>query len=207
MIIDWHILQDCNPQMNKDEAKLFFEEMSKEYASYTNVLYEICNEPNGSTTWEEVKAYAEEIIPIIRANDEDAIIIVGTPTWSQEIDKPVENKIEGYDNIIYALHFYAASHTEWLRERMEYVLEMGTPVIVSEFGTCDASGSGSINQAESDEWINRLNKEGVSYIAWNLSNKDETSAIFKPDCEKTSGFTTDDLTENGLWIYNMLRNS
>jgi len=207
VIIDWHILQDCNPQMNKDEAKLFFEEMSKEYASYTNVLYEICNEPNGSTTWEEVKAYAEEIIPIIRANDEDAIIIVGTPTWSQEIDKPVENKIEGYDNIIYALHFYAASHTEWLRERMEYVLEMGTPVIVSEFGTCDASGSGSINQAESDEWINRLNKEGVSYIAWNLSNKDETSAIFKPDCEKTSGFTTDDLTENGLWIYNMLRNS
>lgn len=207
VIIDWHILQDCNPQMNQDEAKLFFEEMSKEYASYNNVLYEICNEPNGSTTWEEVKAYAEEIIPIIRENDKDALIIVGTPTWSQEIDKPVENEIEGYDNIIYALHFYAASHTEWLRERMEYVLEMGTPVIVSEFGTCDASGSGSINQEESDEWINRLNKEGVSYIAWNLSNKDETSAIFKPDCEKTSGFTTDDLTENGLWIYNMLRNS
>ena len=207
VIIDWHILQDCNPQMNQDEAKMFFEEMSKEFASYNNVLYEICNEPNGSTTWEEIKDYAMEIIPIIRANDEDAIIIVGTPTWSQEIDKPVENKIEGYDNIIYALHFYAASHTEWLRERMEYVLEMGTPVIVSEFGTCDASGSGSINQEESDEWINRLNKEGVSYIAWNLSNKDETSAIFKPDCEKTSGFTKDDLTENGQWIYDMLKNN
>ena len=207
VIIDWHILQDCNPQMNQDEAKMFFEEMSKEFASYNNVLYEICNEPNGSTTWEEIKDYAMEIIPIIRANDEDAIIIVGTPTWSQEIDKPVENKIEGYDNIIYALHFYAASHTEWLRERMEYVLEMGTPVIVSEFGICDASGSGSINQEEADEWINRLNKEGVSYIAWNLSNKDETSAIFKPDCEKVSGFTKDDLTENGQWIYDMLKNN
>ena len=85
------------------------------------------------------------------------------------------------------------------------VLEMGTPVFVSEFGTCDASGSGGMSQEESDAWISRLDKEGVSYIAWNLSNKDETSAIFKPDCEKPSGFTTDDLTENGLWIYNMLK--
>lgn len=205
VIIDWHILQDCNPQNNQEEAKLFFEEMSKEFATYDNVLYEICNEPNGSTTWEQVKAYAEEIIPVIRANDEDAIIIVGTPTWSQDVDKALENPIEGYDNIMYALHFYAATHTEWLRDRMEYVLEMGLPIFVSEFGTCDASGSGGIDKNQADEWIKIMDNEGVSYVAWNLSNKEETSAIFKPDCQKINGFTTDDLTENGRWIYDMLK--
>ena len=206
VIIDWHILQDCNPQTNQEEAKVFFEEMSKEFSTYDNVLYEICNEPNGGTTWEQVKAYAEEIIPVIRANDEDAIIIVGTPTWSQDVDKVVENPIEGYDNIMYALHFYAATHTEWLRDRMEYALEMGVPIFVSEFGTCDASGNGGIDKEQSDEWIKIMDSEGVSYVAWNLSNKNETSAIFKTDCEKISDFTTDDLTENGQWIYDMLKN-
>lgn len=206
VIIDWHILQDNNPQTNKEEAKLFFEEMSKEFSAYDNVLYEICNEPNGGTTWEQVKAYAEEIIPIIRTNDEDAIIIVGTPTWSQDVDNAVAYPIEGYDNIMYALHFYAATHTEWLRDRMEYALEMGLPIFVSEFGTCDAGGSGGIDKEQSEEWIKIMDGEGVSYVAWNLSNKNETSAIFKTDCQKTSGFTTDDLTENGQWIYDMLKN-
>ena len=50
-----------------------------------------------------------------------------------------------------------------------------------------------------------MDNEGVSYVAWNLSNKEETSAIFKPDCQKINGFTTDDLTENGRWIYDMLK--
>ena len=206
VIVDWHILQDTNPQTYKEEAKTFFDEMSKEFANKDNVLYEICNEPNGGTSWKEIKSYAEEIIPIIRANDEDAIIIVGTPTWSQEVDKAVEDPIQGYDNIMYTLHFYAATHTDWLRDRMEYALEMGVPIFVSEFGTCDASGNGGIDKEQSDEWIKIMDSEGVSYVAWNLSNKNETSAIFKTDCQKTSGFTTDDLTENGQWIYDMLKN-
>ena len=106
---------------------------------------------------------------------------------------------------MYALHFYAASHTENLRDRMEYVLEMGVPVFVSEVGTCDASGNGGFDQYQSDEWKKIMDAEGVSYVAWNLSNKDETSAIFKTDCQKTSGFTRDDLTQNGQWIYDMLK--
>lgn len=204
VIIDWHNLQDNNPQNNKEEAKAFFEEMSKEFATYDNVLYEICNEPNGGTTWTEIKSYAEEIIPIIRASDEDAIIIVGTPTWSQEVDKAVVDPIKGYENIMYTLHFYAATHTDWLRERMETALSAGLPIFVTEFGTCDASGNGGIDINQSNEWIRTMDKNGVSYVAWNLSNKNETSAIFKSDCQKTAGFTSEDLTENGKWIYEML---
>lgn len=204
VIIDWHILQDNNPQTNKEEAKKFFEEMSKEFSDSDNVLYEICNEPNGGTSWTEIKSYAEEIIPIIRANDEEAIIIVGTPTWSQEVDKAVADPIKGYENIMYTLHFYAATHTDWLRERMENALSAGLPIFVTEFGTCDASGNGGIDINQSNEWIKTMDENGVSYVAWNLSNKNETSAIFKSDCQKTSGFTADDLTDNGKWIYEML---
>ena len=44
----------------------------------------------------------------------------------------------------------------------------------------------------------------VSYVAWNLSNKSETSAILKSSCTKTRDFTEDDLSESGKWLYDML---
>lgn len=89
VIIDWHILNEGNPNTatNKEKAKAFFKEMTTKYKDYDNVLYEICNEPNGDVQWErDIKPYAEEMIREIRANDDDAIIIVGTPTWSQDVD-------------------------------------------------------------------------------------------------------------------------
>ncbi len=204
VIIDWHILRDENPHRNKDEAKKFFEEMSKEYANADNVIYEICNEPNGGTSWADVKSYAEEIIPIIRANDKDALIIVGTPTWCQDVDKAAADPITKYDNIMYSLHFYATTHTEWLRDRMNQAIDSGLPIFVSEFGTCDASGNGAFDEYQSNEWIKALDAKGISYVTWNLSNKNETSSIFKDGCSKTSGFTQDDLSQNGKWIYALL---
>lgn len=204
VIIDWHVLRDENPHRNKDEAKKFFEEMSKEYANANNVIYEICNEPNGGTSWEDVKAYAEEIIPIIRANDKDALIIVGTPTWCQDVDKAAADPITKYDNIMYSLHFYATTHTDWLRDRMNQAVDSGLPIFVSEFGTCDASGNGAFDEYQSNEWIKALDAKGISYVTWNLSNKNETSSIFAAGCSKTTGFTQDDLSQNGKWIYALL---
>lgn len=204
VIVDWHVLREGNPNLYKEEAKAFFTEISKEFADKKHVLYEICNEPNGGVGWEEVKAYAEEVIPVIRENDKDAIIIVGTPTWSQDVDMAAASPITGYDNIMYSLHFYAATHTEQLRQKMTVAIEAGLPIFVTEFGTCDASGNGGIDYGQSEEWIARMNEYGVSYVAWNLSNKAETSAILKPGCEKTAGFTTEDLTDNGKWIYEKL---
>lgn len=80
VIVDWHILSDCDPNQNKDEAIAFFREMAEVFADNDNVLYEICNEPNGGTSWDSIKSYAEEVIPVIRAQKPDAVILVGTPT-------------------------------------------------------------------------------------------------------------------------------
>lgn len=204
VIVDWHVLRDENPNNNKEEAKKFFEEMSKEFASADNVIYEICNEPNGGTSWADVKKYALEIIPVIRANDEDALIIVGTPTWCQDVDKAAADPITEYDNVMYALHFYATTHTDWLRDRMNQAIDAGLPIFVSEFGTCDASGNGAFDEHQSNEWIKALDARGVSYITWNLSNKNETSSIFADGCSKTSGFSEEDLSQNGKWVYKLL---
>lgn len=85
VIIDWHILSDGNPMQHIDDAVDFFGEMSERYKDSNAVLYEICNEPNGNVTWNDnVKPYAETVIPVIRANT-NAIILVGSPTWSQDL--------------------------------------------------------------------------------------------------------------------------
>lgn len=204
VIIDWHILSDNNPNTYINEAKEFFKDMAKTYAGNNNVLYEICNEPNGGTSWNDIKSYAEQVIPVIRSYDKDAIIIVGTPTWSQEVDKAADNPITDYDNIMYALHFYAATHTDSLRNTMTAAIDDGLPVFVSEYGICDASGNGAIDENQANQWINTMDAYGVSYVAWNLSNKGETSAIINSSCSKVSGFTENDLSASGKWLHDML---
>lgn len=204
VMIDWHILSDGNPKKHTKAAKTFFKEMSDEFSDYTNVIYEICNEPNGGTDWKTIKSYANSIIPVIRKNDKDAVIIVGTPTWSQEVDKAAADPVKE-DNIMYALHFYAGTHQDSLRKTAESAIKSGLPLFVSEFGICDASGNGSINKKQADKWIKLLDKYHVSYVAWNLSNKNETSAMIKSSCQKKSGFKRSDLSASGKWVYDLLR--
>lgn len=200
VIIDWHILNDNDPNMHIDDAKDFFDRISKKYASYGNVIYEIANEPNGGTTWDSVKSYAETIIPIIRKNAPDAIIIVGTPTWSQDVDVAAADPITDQTNLMYAVHFYAATHKDDLRNKVQSALDSGLPIFVSEFGLCDASGNGSIDYDQSDAWFDLINDRNLSYAAWNISNKAETSSLFDSSCTKTSGFTDDDLSDSGRYI-------
>lgn len=199
VIIDWHILSDQTPLAYREEAVHFFDEMSKLYAVYDNVLYEICNEPNNAGTWDDVCTYADEVIPVIRANHENAVILVGTPTWSQDIDQALASPL-AYDNIMYVLHFYAATHTDWLRERMKTCIDSGLPVFVSEFGICDASGNGAVDIAQADAWKELIESYNVSYMCWNLANKNESSSILIPGCPKLDGWTDEDLSEQGRWI-------
>lgn len=204
VIVDWHILSDGNPNSHKKEAKAFFREMSREFKGYNNVIYEICNEPNNGTSWKEIKSYARSVISTIRKNDKKAVIVVGTPTWSQDVDQAATDPIKG-DNIMYALHFYAATHKADLRNKMTAAINKGLPVFVTEYGICDASGNGAIDKKEADRWIQTMDEYGVSYIAWNLSNKQESSSIIKSSCPKVSGFKKSELSDEGKWLYNLLR--
>lgn len=209
VIIDWHILSDCDPLTNQAEAEKFFAEMSAKYAEYDNVLYEICNEPNGNATWAgNIRPYAESVIPVIRANDKDAIIIVGTPTWSQDVDVVaddwVSNPIPDAGNVMFAVHFYAATHTDNIRNKVTYALDQGLPIFVSEFSICDASGNGANDYNQAQAWFDLINEKNLSYCSWSLCNKNETSALISSGCTKTSGWTEDDLSETGKWIRNQI---
>lgn len=205
-IIDWHILSDGNPNKNKSQAKKFFTTMAKKYKNNKNVIYEICNEPNGCS-WKEIKSYATDIIKTIRKYDKKAVIIVGTPTWSQlgtdgMSNEVADSPIKGYKNIMYSLHFYASewAHNEYLPAKVAYARKKKLPIIVSEFGLSPASGDGAINKASADKWMKLLNKYNISYFCWSLSNKNESASLLKPSIKKNSGWKSGDLSTAGKYI-------
>lgn len=204
VIIDWHVLNPGDPSKYTNEAKSFFETVSKRYAKYPNVIYEICNEPNGGASWSgNIKPYAEKIIPVIRKNAPNSVIIVGTPTWSQEIDKPLSDPLN-YKNVMYAFHFYAATHAG-LRSNVENCVAQGLSVFVSEFGTCDASGGGANDFNETQKWLSYFDKQGISYCNWSICNKDETCSVLRPGTSANGNWSESDLTENGKWMRNWFR--
>ena len=203
-IIDWHVHAE-NPNDKKSEAIQFFDSYSKKYKDQSNIIYEICNEPTG-TPWNQIRPYAVDVINTIRANDPDAIIVVGTNTWSQDVDEVATNggKIDD-PNVMYTIHFYSGSHGESLRERVRTALKAGTPVFCTEFGVCDASGNGGFDLEEADRWIDFFEENGISYCCWSLSKKNESASMLSPECNKVNGFTNADLGATGAWLINTYR--
>ena len=207
VIIDWHILSDNNPNINKANAEKFFKEMINKYKDYENVIYEICNEPNGNVSWDsDVKPYAESMISLIRNVDDDAIIIVGTPDYSKDLNSVVKNPIKNQKNIIYAFHYYAATHKSNERNIVQNAINNNIPVLIREFGICDASGNGNIEINEANLWINFLRKNSVGYVCWNLSNKNESSAMINSNVNSLSNFKDEELSVTGKWIKNTYNN-
>lgn len=203
-IVDWHILTDGDPNKYKEEAKDFFKQIATEYGKHPNVIYEICNEPNGNNvTWSVVKSYANEVIPVIRAADPDSFILVGTPTWSQDVDVAANDPLS-FNNVAYVCHFYAGTHGQVNRDKVSDCLEKGCPVFVSEWGTSEADGKTGVYTAESDTWLSFLDSNKISHVNWSLSDKDESSAALNPGASTTGGWPDSDLSTSGTYVRNKL---
>ncbi|RLM26555.1 1,3-beta-glucanase [Brenneria alni] len=205
IIIDWHILSDGNPNTYKTEAKDFFSDMAGLYGSSPNVIYEIANEPNGNVTWNEhIRPYALEVTQTIREKDPDNIIIVGTGTWSQDVHDAADNPLPDA-NTMYALHFYAGTHGQFLRDRIDYAQSLGAPIFVSEWGTSGASGSDGPFLPESQTWIDFLNNHGISWVNWSLADKSEASAALAPGASTSGGWTEAELSASGKFVRELIR--
>lgn len=199
VIIDWH----CH-HIKTNEAKIFFKEMAEKYGKYPNIIYEIFNEPVNDS-WADVKAYSIEIISAIRAIDKNNIILVGSPHWDQDIQLPAADPIKGYNNLMYTMHYYAATHKQWLRARADSALQKGLPIFISESAGMEASGNGNIDKEEWQKWIDWSEKHKISWVTWSVSDKDETCSVLQSGAASDGRWPVKDLKESGILARKYLR--
>jgi endoglucanase len=200
VIIDWH-----SHNINLDEAKTFFKNMAAAYHSYPNIIYEIFNEPD-KETWPEVKKYSEEVISVIRAIDKDNIILVGSPRWDQEVQLPAADPIKGFDNLMYTMHFYAGTHKQWLRDRTDEAIKKSLPIFVSECAGMEATGEGPIDHAEWKKFKDWMDEKKISWIAWSVSDKNESCSVLNPTASSEGNWKDSDIKEWGQISKEALKN-
>ncbi len=203
VIIDWH---SHHAEDYPQEAVSFFSEMAKKYGQYPNVIYEVYNEPLDVSWSQTIKPYAEEVIQTIRAKDPDNLILVGTPNWSQDVDDVIGNTIQG-TNIAYVFHFYASDswHYQSLFTKANSAIEAGIPLFVTEWGVSEANGGGDFNRTWTQEWIQFMDKNKLSWCNWAIADKEETSAALKPSANINGNWGSSELSESGSYIRNVLR--
>lgn len=207
VVIDWHTLTDYDPNKYSDNAIDFFRSVSDKYCNCPNVIYEICNEPNNGTNWNQIYQYAKKVIPVIKENNNDAVIIVGTPNYCQEIADVSYKPLKAFSNILYSFHFYTGTHKEDYRNRLDNAINnLNLPVIVSEFGLTDMTGNGTLYFEEAANWIDFLNKNNIGYAMWSYSDINESSATFKNGIITQENMNDQGLTNAGRWARAMLKN-
>ncbi|HQF54842.1 MAG TPA: glycoside hydrolase family 5 protein [Fibrobacteria bacterium] len=219
VIIDWH---DHSANLHVDEAKAFFDEMAQLYKNTPNVIWEIWNEPdnkdgtgtNGRDDWaKDIKPYAEQIIPVIRKHSQN-LIVVGTPTWSQDVDIAARDPITSYDNIAYTLHFYAGTHGDALIRKANAARAAGVALFITEWGTSVANGGttgtppvndNKVWEVYSDVWLDWAKQAKISWANWSLADKDESSAALKPGAPGNGNWTDANLSKSGLYVRRKIR--
>ena len=211
IIVDWH-----SHILHQAEAEDFFRTVASRYAGCPNVIYELFNEPVSQefedsrdyseptqesldAHWARLKDYALKLIPIIEESSAcHPLILMGCPRWDQALDCVIRNPIEGYDNLMYTTHFYAATHGQWLRDRSDAAIAAGLPVFISECAACEASGDGRIDRQEWDRWNEWASERKISLLTWSISDKNETCSMFTPEASSEGPWEKDVIKEWGL---------
>ena len=203
-IVDWHPGNNEDPNMAN--ARQFFTTMAAAYGTTPNIMYEPWNEPNGNyNDWATyVKPYDDSLVKTIRAVDPHNIVICGTPTWSQDVDVASHSPITNFSNVAYTLHFYAASYKQWLRDKLDTALNNGIAIFVTEYGSCENTGSGVFDSVETRIWWNHIDSNYIGCTNWAVETNSETAAVFNSSASATGPWTIANLTVPGIFVMNYI---
>ncbi|OCQ19194.1 cellulase [Pseudoalteromonas luteoviolacea] len=204
VLVDWHQLNPGDPNFNLDLAKQFFTDIVTSNKHRKNVIYDIANEPN-KVEWSQIRHYAEQVIPVIRNIQPDALILLGTHGWSTfgassggSVQDVLNDPVK-FDNIMYTFHFYAASHKDYYRTVLDQASDV-LPVFVSEWGTQNYDGDGPNDFVSAQQYIDLMARKKISWTNWNYSDDFRSGAVFKRGACTNQNFTDSQLKEAGAWV-------
>ncbi|WP_024772528.1 cellulase family glycosylhydrolase [Aquimarina macrocephali] len=217
-LVDWHQLTPGDPNFNTEKAKTFFTDIATQFKDYNNIIYDICNEPNksgseqnGGVPWSKIKNYGDTIIPVIRAIDADAPILIGTHGWASlgisdgKSAKDIVDNPLNFPNIMYTFHFYAASHQDLYYNELDWASDR-LPIFVTEFGTQNYAGEGPNDFVMTQKYLDLLRRKKISWTNWNYSDDFRTGAVWKQGTCASGNWTDANLKEAGAWIKDKILN-
>ncbi|WP_448659450.1 glycoside hydrolase family 5 protein [Sphingomonas sp. CJ99] len=195
VIVDWHAHEP-----HADDAAAFFARVAKRWGGLPNLIYEPYNEPLQQHGWSTLlKPYHEQVLTSIRAHDPRNLVVLGTRSWSQAVDEAAADPVAD-GNVAYALHYYAATHKQWLRDAGDRALAKGAALFVTEYGITEASGDKSIDPAEARAWWDWMEARGISHANWSVSDKPELCSIFTPGTPTDGRWSDANVTRAGRMV-------
>lgn len=218
VVITWRS-SSLNLSANEQVIALsFFSNLAKKFGTEPNVIFEVFENP-ASYPWLEIKSAQMNIISEIRKYSNN-LIIVGTPTFSQDVELVLESPIS-VPNLVYSFQFNAgteipsdlSSNLKTFESKIDAVLEAGYPVFISYFTTVHSDGGAGSHYATHDssstkEWLSFLDTKGLSYIAASVSDEYLGSSFFgiasTPAFDQTVKANWKDsslMTPSGQFIY------
>ncbi|MCE2594627.1 cellulase family glycosylhydrolase [Motilimonas cestriensis] len=209
-LVDWHQLDPGDPNYNLANAKRFFTDIANANKDRNNIIYDIANEPN-KVSWDRIQSYSTEIIPVIRAIDPDAVVLVGTHGWASlgvsdgaSYQDIVKNPVP-FDNVMYTFHFYAASHDDYYRQQLTAASEV-LPLFVTEFGTQTYTGDGNNDFVSAQAYLDILNSKQISWVNWNYSDDFRSGAVWQQStCRNDGPWAEASLKPAGKWVREQMR--
>ncbi|WP_327644443.1 cellulase family glycosylhydrolase [Micromonospora zamorensis] len=186
VIVDWHAHEAQN---NQSQAVAFFGDLARRYGHLPNVIWEPYNEPLQVSWTNVIKPYHQAVVSAIRAADPDNIVVLGTPTWSQDVDVAAASPVTG-TNLMYTLHFYSCTHGASLRAKGDAAIRAGLALFVTEWGASHADGGldGRSCLPEAQSWIDWMKTNGISWTAWKLDVGTDTTNLLSPGAPVTGGW-------------------
>ncbi|WP_051326167.1 cellulase family glycosylhydrolase [Glycomyces tenuis] len=186
VIVDFHAHE---AHQHQSEAVAFFDDLAERYGDLPNVIWEPYNEPTDVSWSGTVKPYHEAVVSTIREHDPDNIIVLGSPTWSQDVDVAAADPVSG-TNLMYTLHFYSCTHTDWLRAKADTAIDAGLALFVTEWGASAADGGldGRACLDEAQRWIDWMASNGISWTAWKLDVGTDTTNLLSSGAPVTGGW-------------------
>ncbi len=215
-----------NPMADEDNSLPFWSQIAGQFKSYTNVIFEPFNEPffywlsSGQTDWSVLRsggtftqyvtgdgakytvahtwnsAGMQAMLDAIRATGATNIVLIGAPSWCQDLSKWLEWKpTDPLKQIAAVWHAYPNSDKlgdpksaqpkmgdiaySWVQK----VLDAGYPVVITEYGDHNAPGT------KDSPFVSKLlpwaDRAGASYLGWTWDKWQDKDNILIKDADGT----------------------
>ena len=177
-----------------NQANEYFTQIVTRYKDVPNLIYEIANEPKQE--WNEIKVYANQIIPLIRNISKNALILCPA-RGHNAVDEIIGNELE-IENVMYVSHIYAGDDGSCIK--LINAILNNVPVFESEWFNSD--GESIVNESydlKTLKFIATMDKYNISSTFFIMCESDDTRTFFVKKGEWSSSLTDDILDECGKY--------